>query len=172
MGYLSDWTRWRSLELTLHMMELPPARSPSIPHQKPQIRHLVENPRNESYSSWAHHEQDWRCWWCPWSGAGASFSFIVLPSNLFSKLFLSLVLGFILVLRVLRERERVANEWISEKVGERVWLQLMKCPNSCLHVGPTLISGKQLISHLLLLYYDLSYGPAELADCPVSHCLC
>jgi hypothetical protein len=66
----------------------------------------------------------------------------------------------------------VANEWVSETLGERVWLQLMKCLNSCWHVGPTLLSGKQLISHSLLLIWVRSDSPVELANCPIYHCLC
>jgi len=58
-----------------------------------------ENPRNESYFSWAHQEQDGRFWWCPWSGDGDSFHFLLLLQSPF-KSFLSLVLGFILVLGV------------------------------------------------------------------------
>ena len=69
-------------------------------HQKPQISSWEENPKNESYFSWAHHEQDWGCWWCPWSGAGASFlSLLLLLQSPFQS-FLSLVLGFVLVLGV------------------------------------------------------------------------
>jgi hypothetical protein len=34
-------------------------------------------------------------------------------------------------------------------------------------MGPTHISGKQLIYHLLLLHCDLSDGPMVLADGPV-----
>jgi hypothetical protein len=68
-----------------------------------------------------------------------------------------------------RERVSVANE----RMSERVWLQLRDIyPISCWHVGPTPISGKQLISKFLLLLCVSPNGPVESADYPITCCWC
>ena len=67
------------------------------PSPKPQIT-LGRKIWEIKVSSWALHEQGWRCWWCPSSGADASFSSLLLLLQFLFQSFLSLVLGFILVL--------------------------------------------------------------------------
>ena len=149
-------------------MEPPPARNFQSCIRNCGLDPWVENPRNEDGSSWAHHEGV--------EGAKGVHvlllmlpSFLSLPSfNLSSNPSRLLLLGFLLALEWV-ERENVANG----RMSERVWLQLRNIyPISCWHVDPTFISGKQLISHFLLLIWYLSDTPVNLADCLVACCLC
>jgi hypothetical protein len=57
------------------------------------------------------------------------------------------------------------------RMSERVALAKRYLSHFVLTCGSLHLSGKQLISHFLLLHCDLSNGPIGLADCPVDCCL-
>ena len=110
---MGDWARWRSLELTLHMIEPPPVRNLQSCTKNHKLGLWRKNLKNERYFSWANHRWSWRCWRSPWDDAGASLLLLLFLLQSFLQSFLSLVLGFILVLEC-RERERVKqiNHWV------------------------------------------------------------
>jgi len=101
---MGDWARWRSLELTLHMIEPPPARNLQSCTKNHKLGLWRKNLKNERYFSWANHRWSWRCWRSPWDDAGASLLLLLFLLQSFLQSFLSQVLGFILVLEC-RERE-------------------------------------------------------------------
>jgi hypothetical protein len=60
---------------------------------------------------------------------------------------------------------------VSDRVGEGVASanEMSQLELTC---GSHSMSGKQLISHLLLLSCDPLDSPVELSDCLVFHCFC
>lgn len=80
----NPWDAWviELDESLLNLLYTWTKKKSSIYHQKPQISSLEKISRNGSYSSWAHHGQGWRCWWCPWVCADASLLLLLLQSPL------------------------------------------------------------------------------------------
>jgi len=106
---------------------------------------------------------------CPWAAAGASLLPLLQHPQSFHQSLPSLASRVLACPWVSRERVSVANE----RMSEREWLQLRNISfHLCWHVGPTHLSGQQLISHLLLQTYASPDGPVELADCLVVYHLC